>query len=100
MRNSRAFLRDLEATPDPTMKSVTVEGKPPEPPPAEGAPAAEPEEGEEAEGFGNSDELMDSVTKDEWKTIEQALSYTKKTVSEMLKRACAQVSSMPLPLLC
>eukprot|EP00965_Chrysotila_dentata_P201750 6180730-Pleurochrysis_carterae.AAC.1 len=48
-------------------------------------------EGDEAEGFGSSDILLDSVTKDEWKSIEAALSYNKKTVAEMLKRACAQV---------
>ena len=58
-------------------------------PPA-GAPSAEPE-GEEAEGFGMSDVLLDSVTKDEWKSIEASLSHHKKTVAEMLKRACAQV---------
>ncbi|KAL3916800.1 MAG: hypothetical protein SGPRY_006662, partial [Prymnesium sp.] len=51
----------------------------------------EEEEEEGPRGFGDSDTLLDSVTKDEWKTIEQSLSYTKKTVAEMLKRACAQV---------
>ena len=35
--------------------------------------------------------LLDSVTKDEWKNIEASLSYQKKNVAEMLKRACAQV---------
>jgi len=54
------------------------------------APAAEAE-GEDAEGFGSSDVLLDSVTKDEWKSIEVALSYQKKNVAEMLKRACSQV---------
>ena len=48
-------------------------------------------EGEEAEGFGASDVLLDSVTKDEWKSIEQALSYQKKQVAEMLKRICGQL---------
>eukprot|EP00966_Prymnesium_polylepis_P032202 749184-Prymnesium_polylepis.1 len=54
-----------------------------------------PKDGEEEEpeesGFGDSEVLLDSVTKDEWKTIEASLSYNKKTVSEMLKRACSQV---------
>ena len=61
-----------------------------DPPPAAAAPAAEPAD-EDAEGFGDSDVLMDSVTKDEWKTIEASLSHNKKIVAEMLKRACAQV---------
>lgn len=58
------------------------------PPPVEG-------EGHATEGFSatDSDVLLDSVTKDEWKSIEAALSYTKKTVSEMLRRACSQLRS-------
>ena len=61
------------------------------------APPAEPkkddDEEEEAEGFsGNAEGLLaESVTKDEWKSIEAALTYNKKTVAEMLKRACGQV---------
>ena len=57
------------------------------------APAAPPADGEEIdhEGFGMSDVLLDSVTKDEWKSIEMSLSHTKKTVAEMLKRACSQI---------
>ena len=64
-----------------------------EPPPPPANPGAEPaKEGEDDEaGFGASDVLMDSVTKDEWKTIEAALSHNKKTVANMLKRACEQV---------
>jgi hypothetical protein len=54
-----------------------------------GAPAAEGDEDDE--GFGMSDVLLDSVTKDEWKSIEASLSHHKKIVAEMLKRACAQV---------
>merc|ERR1712228_171575 len=54
------------------------------------APAPEAE-ADEAEGLGSSDVLLDSVTKDEWKSIEVALSYQKKNVAEMLKRACSQV---------
>lgn len=58
------------------------------------APAPAKAEGQAAEGFGgDADVLMDSVTKDEWKSIEVALSYTKKTVSEMLRRACSQLRS-------
>ena len=56
------------------------------------APAAAPAaENEDEEGFGASDVLLDSVTKDEWKTIEASLSHHKKTVAEMLKRATSQV---------
>ena len=61
------------------------------------APPAEPkkddDEEEEAEGFsGNAEGLLaESVTKDEWKSIEAALTYNKKTVAEMLKRACSQI---------
>jgi hypothetical protein len=61
------------------------------------APPAEPkkddDEEEEAEGFsGNAEGLLaESVTKDEWKSIEASLTYNKKTVAEMLKRACGQV---------
>lgn len=56
------------------------------------APAAADAEAEEAEGFSAaSDVLLDSVTKDEWKTIEASLSHHKKTVAEMLKRACSQI---------
>ena len=52
------------------------------------APSAAADDDEE----GNMSEILqDSVTKDEWKSIEQALSHHKKTVAEMLKRACAQV---------
>ena len=53
------------------------------------APAADGFDDED--GFGASDVLLDSVTKDEWKTIEASLSHHKKTVAEMLKRATAQV---------
>ena len=60
-------------------------------PPAEGEPMADEQLHEEAEGVGTSDVLLDSVTKDEWKNIEASLSYQKKNVAEMLKRACAQV---------
>ena len=60
-------------------------------PPAEGEPKADEQFHEDAEGFGTSDVLLDSVTKDEWKNIEASLSYQKKNVAEMLKRACAQV---------
>ena len=66
---------------DTAKKEEVVADKPPADADAEGA---------DGEGFGDS-ELMDSVTKDEWKSIEASLSYTKKTVSEMLKRACSQV---------
>ena len=62
------------------------------------APPAEPkkdddDDDEEAEGFsGNAAGLLaESVTKDEWKSIEASLTYNKKTVAEMLKRACGQV---------
>ena len=55
-----------------------------------GAPAADGDD-DEAEGFGSSDMLLDSVTKDEWKTIEASLSHHKKSVAMMLKRTCAQV---------
>ena len=58
-------------------------------PPA--AAPAEADAADEAEGFGDSDVLMDSVTKDEWKNIEKSLSYQKKAVCEMLKRVCSQV---------
>jgi hypothetical protein len=58
--------------------------------PAEGASAPAADD-DDAEGFGMSDVLLDSVTKDEWKSIEAALSHHKKTVAEMLKRSCAQV---------
>ena len=54
-----------------------------------GAPAADDAEG--AEEGNMSDMLLDSVTKDEWKSIEMSLSHTKKTVTEMLKRACTQI---------
>ena len=37
-----------------------------------------------------SDVLLDSVTKDEWKSIEAALSHHKKTVAEMLKKSSSQ----------
>ena len=60
------------------------------PPPAEAEKKPDEDE-DEAQGFGASDVLLDSVTKDEWKSIEAALSHHKKTVAEMLKRACAQV---------
>ena len=60
------------------------------------APDAKPEkdeDDEDAEGFsGNAEGLLaESVTKDEWKSIEASLTYNKKTVAEMLKRACGQV---------
>ena len=55
------------------------------------APAAEDPDADDAEGFGMSDVLLDSVTKDEWKSIEQSLSHHKKTVAEMLKRSCSQI---------
>jgi hypothetical protein len=48
-------------------------------------------EGPEPEGFGASDLLMDSVNKMEWKNIEAALTYQKKNVAEMLRRACSQI---------
>ena len=51
------------------------------------APSAEDPEGEEGEG-NMSDVLMDSLTKDQWKSIEQSLSHHKKTVAQMLKRTC------------
>ena len=60
-------------------------------------PAAEPakeNEDDEADSFGASDVLLDSVTKDEWKSIEQALSHQKKQVAEMLKRICSQLRTM------
>ena len=60
------------------------------PPPA-AAPAADDPDADDAEGFGMSDVLLDSVTKDEWKSIEQSLSHHKKTVAEMLKRSCSQI---------
>ena len=50
----------------------------------------EDEEDEEGHG-GNAGLLAESVTKDEWKSIEASLTYNKKTVAEMLKRACGQV---------
>jgi len=56
------------------------------PPPPEADPDAP-----EAEGFGASDLLMDSVNKMEWKNIEAALTYQKKNVAEMLRRACSQI---------
>ena len=59
------------------------------PPPAPGAAPSEAEDAEEAEGL--SDMLLDSVTKDEWKAIEASLSYSKKAVAEMLKRACSHI---------
>ena len=59
------------------------------PPPAPGAAPSEAEDAEEAEGL--SDMLLDSVTKDEWKAIEASLSYAKKAVAEMLKRACSHI---------
>ena len=75
----------------------TVEISDPEPKPeAAAAPAADAaapaaDADEDDEGFGMSDVLLDSVTKDEWKSIEAALSHHKKVVAEMLKRCCAQV---------
>ena len=60
----------------------------PEPSPAAGAPAADDDKEDD---MGMSDVLLDSVTRMEWKSIEAALSHHKKTVAEMLKRACAQV---------
>jgi hypothetical protein len=59
--------------------------------PAAAPAGAEDDKEDDAEGFGMSDVLLDSVTKDEWKSIEQSLSHNKKTVAEMLKRACSQV---------
>ena len=67
-----------------------------EAPPA-AAPAAEKTEAdygkkeEDEEGFGMSDVLLDSVTKMEWKSIEQSLSHSKKLVATMLKKSCSQV---------
>ena len=56
------------------------------------APADGDKSDDEEEGFGsNAGLLAESVTKDEWKSIEAALTYNKKTVAEMLKRACGQV---------
>ena len=57
--------------------------------PASASDPAPPPDSDNAEGL--SEMLMDSVTKDEWKTIEASLSYQKKAVAEMLKCACAQV---------
>jgi hypothetical protein len=55
------------------------------------APAAADDDKDEEEGFAASGMLAESVNKDEWKGIEASLSYQKKTVQEMLKRACAQI---------
>ena len=56
------------------------------------APAGDDPDAEiDHEGFGMSDVLLDSVTKDEWKSIEASLSHHKKTVAVMLQRACSQV---------
>ena len=64
---------------------AAAQEKPPEKPEKD-------EDEEDAEGFaGNSGLLAESVTKDEWKSIEASLTYNKKTVAEMLKRACGQV---------
>ena len=52
------------------------------------APAAADDDKDEEEGFAASGMLAESVNKDEWKGIEASLTYNKKTVAEMLKRAC------------
>ena len=72
--------------------SANYEAKPAEPAPGAAAPPVG-NEGEDIdhEGFGMSDVLLDSVTKDEWKSIEMSLSHTKKTVAEMLKKSCSQI---------
>ena len=55
------------------------------------APAAADDDDKEEEGFASSGLLAESVNKDEWKGIEASLSHQKKTVQEMLKRACSQI---------
>jgi hypothetical protein len=56
-------------------------------------PTKEKKDGEESDEEEDEDhaKFLESVTKDEWKTIEASLSYQKKKVAEMLKAACAQV---------
>ena len=79
--------------PPPPPPNVAMADAAPPPPPA-AAPAGAPagvDEAEEAEGFGASDLLMDSVNKMEWKNIEAALTYQKKNVAEMLRKACSQI---------
>ena len=49
-------------------------------PPAEGEPKADEQFHEDAEGFGTSDVLLDSVTKDEWKNIEASLNKVAKSL--------------------
>ena len=71
---------------DPNYSSNYDEKKPP----ADGAPAEDGSDSED-EGDMSTSVLLDSVTKDEWKSIEASLSHHKKTVAEMLKRACSQV---------
>jgi len=63
----------------------------PAPPAPAAAPAAAEKDEDEEEGFAGSGVLADSVNKDEWKGIEASLSHNKKTVAEMLKRACGQI---------
>ena len=69
------------------LPDVTIAAPPPPPPTTEGGGG----DADEEEGFGASDVLLDSVTKDEWKLIEQSLSYQKKTVAEMLKKVCSRI---------
>ena len=72
---------------DPNYSANYDDKKPPDA--AASAPAGADDDSDD-EGMSDS-VLLDSVTKDEWKSIEASLSHHKKTVAEMLKRACAQV---------